>query len=36
MPSSAKKLVNWTPTDIKADMLAKYPPKVARIRGSCF
>jgi nitrogenase molybdenum-iron protein alpha chain len=34
MPSSAKKLVNWTPTDIKADMLAKYPPKVARKRVS--
>jgi nitrogenase molybdenum-iron protein alpha chain len=34
MPSTAKKLVNWTPTDIKADMLAKYPPKVARKRAS--
>ena len=34
MSSTAKKLVNWTPTDIKADMLAKYPPKVARKRAS--
>ncbi len=32
--STAKKLVNLTPTDIKAEMLAKYPPKVARKRAS--
>jgi nitrogenase molybdenum-iron protein alpha chain len=29
----AQKLVQWSPTDIKAKMLEKYPPKVARKRA---
>ena len=29
----AQKLVQWSPTDIKAKMLEKYPPKVARKRS---
>ncbi len=28
-----KKLVQWDPADIKAELLAKYPPKVARKRA---
>jgi nitrogenase molybdenum-iron protein alpha chain len=28
-----KKLVQWDPTDIKAELLTKYPPKVARKRA---
>ncbi len=28
-----KKLVQWEPTDIKAELLTKYPPKVARKRA---
>jgi len=34
MATTAKnKLVQWDPTDIKAELLAKYPPKVARKRA---
>jgi nitrogenase molybdenum-iron protein alpha chain len=28
-----KKLVQWDPTDVKAELLKKYPPKVARKRA---
>ncbi|MDH3347928.1 MAG: nitrogenase molybdenum-iron protein alpha chain [Desulfobulbaceae bacterium] len=28
-----KKMVQWDPTDVKAELLAKYPPKVARKRA---
>ena len=28
-----KKLVQWDPTDVKAELIAKYPPKVARKRA---
>ncbi|WP_457574163.1 nitrogenase molybdenum-iron protein alpha chain [Desulfolithobacter sp.] len=31
--ASAKKMVQWDPTDIKAELLKKYPPKVARKRA---
>ncbi len=31
--TAKKKLVQWDPTDIKAEMIAKYPPKVARKRA---
>ncbi len=31
--ATAEKLVQWNPTDIKAKLLAKYPPKVARKRA---
>jgi len=31
--ASKKKLVRWNPTDIKAELLEKYPPKVARKRA---
>jgi nitrogenase molybdenum-iron protein alpha chain len=31
--ASKKKLVTWDPTDIKAELLKKYPPKVARKRA---
>jgi len=31
--TTKKKLVQWDPTDIKAEMIAKYPPKVARKRA---
>jgi nitrogenase molybdenum-iron protein alpha chain len=30
---AAKKLVQWEPTDIKAELIKKYPPKVARKRA---
>ncbi|WP_461208580.1 nitrogenase molybdenum-iron protein alpha chain [Desulfocurvus sp. DL9XJH121] len=33
MATAKKKLVNWTPTDVKEEMLKKYPPKVARKRA---
>ena len=29
---SKKKLVQWDPTDVKEELLKKYPPKVARKR----
>ena len=28
-----KKLVQWDPTDVKAELIKKYPPKVARKRA---
>ena len=28
--ATKKKLVQWEPTDVKAELLEKYPPKVAR------
>jgi len=31
--ASKKKLAQWDPTDIKAELLEKYPPKVARKRA---
>ncbi len=31
--STASKKVQWTPTDVKAELLKKYPPKVARKRA---
>ncbi len=31
--STASKMVQWTPTDVKAELLKKYPPKVARKRA---
>ncbi|MFI3272740.1 MAG: nitrogenase molybdenum-iron protein alpha chain [Pseudomonadota bacterium] len=31
--ATKQKLVQWDPTDIKAEMLKKYPPKVARKRA---
>ena len=31
--TAKKKMVQWEPTDIKEEMLAKYPPKVARKRA---
>lgn len=31
--TTKKKLVQWDPTDIKAELLKKYPPKVARKRA---
>ncbi|THB66574.1 MAG: nitrogenase molybdenum-iron protein alpha chain [Desulfovibrio sp.] len=33
MATKTKKMVQWNPTDIKEDMLKKYPPKVARKRA---
>ena len=33
MATTTKKLVQWDPTDIKAELLKKYPPKVARKRA---
>ncbi|MCI5133388.1 MAG: nitrogenase molybdenum-iron protein alpha chain, partial [Candidatus Electrothrix sp. EH2] len=30
---AAEKLVQWEPTDIKAELIKKYPPKVARKRA---
>ena len=30
---AAEKLVQWDPTDIKAELIKKYPPKVARKRA---
>jgi len=30
---AAKKLVQWDPTDVKAELIKKYPPKVARKRA---
>ena len=33
MGAAAKKLVQWDPTDIKAELIKKYPPKVARKRA---
>ncbi len=33
MAKTKKKLVQWNPTDIKAELLTKYPPKVARKRA---
>jgi nitrogenase molybdenum-iron protein alpha chain len=33
MARTKKKLVQWDPTDIKAELLTKYPPKVARKRA---
>jgi nitrogenase molybdenum-iron protein alpha chain len=30
---AAEKLVQWNPTDIKAELIKKYPPKVARKRA---
>ena len=33
MATAKKKLVNWTPADVKEEMLKKYPPKVARKRA---
>ena len=33
MATTNKKLVKWAPTDIKEEMLKKYPPKVARKRA---
>lgn len=31
--ATAEKLVQWEPTDIKAELIKKYPPKVARKRA---
>ena len=31
--ATKNKLVQWTPTDVKEEMLKKYPPKVARKRA---
>lgn len=31
--AAKKKMVQWEPTDIKAELIAKYPPKVARKRA---
>ena len=33
MAITKRKLVQWEPTDIKAELLTKYPPKVARKRA---
>lgn len=33
MATAKKKLVEWQPTDIKEELLKKYPPKVARKRA---
>ncbi|MBF0234870.1 MAG: nitrogenase molybdenum-iron protein alpha chain [Desulfamplus sp.] len=33
MPRSKKKVVEWKPVDIKAELLKQYPPKVARKRA---
>lgn len=33
MTKKRNKLVNWDPADVKADLIAKYPPKVARKRA---
>ncbi|MBF0469341.1 MAG: nitrogenase molybdenum-iron protein alpha chain [Desulfamplus sp.] len=33
MPKSRKKMVEWQPVDIKAELLKQYPPKVARKRA---
>ena len=33
MAITKKKLVQWSPTDIKEELLKKYPPKVARKRA---
>jgi nitrogenase molybdenum-iron protein alpha chain len=33
MLKTKKKMVQWDPTDIKAELLTKYPPKVARKRA---
>ncbi|MCI5218000.1 MAG: nitrogenase molybdenum-iron protein alpha chain [Candidatus Electrothrix sp. LOE2] len=33
MGAAAKKLVQWDPADIKAELIKKYPPKVARKRA---
>ena len=33
MTVTKNRLVNWTPADIKEQMLGKYPPKVARKRA---
>ena len=33
MVTTKRKLVQWDPTDIKAELLTKYPPKVARKRA---
>ena len=33
MATTKKKLVQWDPTDIKEELLKKYPPKVARKRA---
>ena len=33
MARTKRKLVQWEPTDIKAELLTKYPPKVARKRA---
>ncbi len=33
MATTKKKMVQWTPTDIKEELLKKYPPKVARKRA---
>ncbi len=33
MATAEEKMVQWAPTDIKAELLKKYPPKVARKRA---
>ena len=33
MTTTAKKLVQWDPAEVKAELLKKYPPKVARKRA---
>ncbi|MCF6290130.1 MAG: nitrogenase molybdenum-iron protein alpha chain [Desulfobacterales bacterium] len=33
MATTAKKLVQWDPAEVKAELLKKYPPKVARKRA---
>jgi len=33
MPKKKRKMVQWDPADVKAQLLAKYPPKVARKRA---
>jgi hypothetical protein len=33
MATAKKKLVEWRPTDIKEELLKKYPPKVASKRA---
>ena len=33
MATAKKKLVQWEPTDIKKELLKKYPAKVARKRA---
>ena len=33
MLTKKRKLVQWDPAEVKAELLAKYPPKVARKRA---